>query len=197
MLSEIGKYNIAPMGNVFKLMFNDYEFYYKTPPKNPKGGVAIFIKSTIDPDNVRIRYDLVLTMDCDCTKCQVESIFLDLYLDEPYTVGCIYRHPNGNTEHFSEALQNSMSKIKHKGPVILSGDQNINLISYTNNHVKAYTDTLAELQLIPVTTIPTRITENTATCIDHFYIKPSKKLHNKTLKQESCSRTQVITFQSF
>ena len=181
MLTEIGKSNIPTMGNVFKLLFSDYELFFKTPPKNPKGGVAIFIKSTINHGNVTIRND-VLEMECGCSKCEVESLFFDIQIDEPYTIGCIYRHPNGNTQHFTDSLRKYIDKIKHKGPIILSGDINVSLTSYTNNHVKKYIDDLTELHLIPLTTIPTRITEDTATCIDHFYIKPSKKLHNKTLK---------------
>ena len=182
MLTEIGKNNIPSTLNVFRLIFSDYDSYYVTPPSNPKGGVAIFISARLKSKNLIIRNDLQLNMECGCSKCEVESLFIDFHLDEIYTIGCIYRHPNGDTLHFTDALRKSLDKIKHKGSLILSGDFNISLTTYTNNHVKRYIDDLAELNLIPVTTIPTRITESTATCIDHFYLRPSKKLHNKTLK---------------
>ena len=41
MLSEIGQKNIPMMKHVFK----DYEFEYRTPPNNPRGGVALFVRS--------------------------------------------------------------------------------------------------------------------------------------------------------
>ena len=182
MLTEIGQYNIPTMGNVFKLVFNDYNYYYQIPPSNPKGGVAILIKSTIDAAKIRLRNDLEIEMACECTNCQVESLFFEIQLDEVYTIGCIYRHPNGDTHHFSDALRSTITKIKHKGPIVLSGDINISLTSYESSQVKKYIDDLAEMQLIPVITLPTRINDNTATCIDHFYIRQSKKLHKKTLK---------------
>ena len=182
MLTEIGKYNISVMGHILKSVFPDHNFYYRTPPTNPRGGVAVLVKSIIGSKYLEIRPELDLMMECNCDKCQVESLFIDINMDERYTIGCIYRHPNGNCQHFSNALKHSINKIKHKGPIILSGDINIDLIKNSNKQVKDYIETLGELQLIPLTTIPTRITDETATCIDHFYVKPSKKICSKSMK---------------
>lgn len=174
-LSEIGKKNIPMM----RYIFNDYDFFYKTPDTNPRGGVAIFVKSSLG--NVHIRTDLELKTNCECDKCQVESLFVELDFDEKYIFGCIYRHPNGNTSHFCDSLRNSISKAQH-GPIIVCGDINIDFLKLYHPNVKKYLDTLVELQLIPLVTIPTRITDDTQTLIDHIYIRTTKKMAAKQIK---------------
>ena len=175
-LSEIGKKNIPMMKYVFK----DYTFLFRTPPNNPKGGVAALIKTSLG--NVNIRDDLELKSQCDCKECQIESIFFDINLVERHTVGCIYRHPNGNINHFSDALHESLRKINKGTPVVICGDLNIDLIKSWHPKIKQYLDGLFELQLIPLITLPTRIPDDTQTLIDHIYMRSSKRSIRKTIK---------------
>ena len=176
MLSEIGKYNIPMMNHILER----YEFKFEIPPKNPRGGAAIYVNPDIG--SIRSCDNFKIEMTCDCDKCQVESIFIEIDLDDTYTIGCIYRHPNGNISHFTDALKTSLAKVKTKNPIIISGDININLINHDHHLVRDYLDALIELQLIPLITLPTRITDTTATCIDHIYLRPSKKCYTKAIK---------------
>ena len=107
---------------------------------------------------------------------------MEIKLDEKYIVGCIYRHPNTNIDHFSSALTQSVCKIREQIPLILGGNLNTDLSRFSHPKIKAYLDTLVELGLLPVITLPIRVTDHTATLIDHIYIRPSKKLLNKLLK---------------
>ena len=174
-LSEIGRKNIPMMKHVFK----DYNFIFRIPDKNPRGGVGVFIRSSLD---FRIREDLELKTTCGCEKCQIESLFVELQFDEQYILGSIYRHPNGNVEHFSDCLRQTLCKVKQHIPVLICGDINIDLIKMRHIKVKEYIDTLMELQLLPLISIPTRITDDTQTLIDHIYIRTSKKMVSKFIK---------------
>ena len=176
MLSEIGRRNI-PM---IRYIFNDYNFEYRSPPVNNRGGVAIFVKKVLGP--ISVRDDLCISTECNCDKCEVESLFIDILLDERYVLGCVYRHPNGTIKHFSDSLKQTFSHIKTSTPVIICGDINIDFMKHELTLTKDYIDVLVELQLIPLVTIPTRITDNTCTAIDHIYIRPSKKNICKQVK---------------
>ena len=47
-----------------------------------------------------------IEMNCNCTGCLTESIFLNVHSkDFKHTVGCSYRHPNGNTSHYQLAFK--------------------------------------------------------------------------------------------
>ena len=65
LLSEIGQKNYQVASHVF----NDYNCFYQPPSTNPRGGVAVFIKSNIP--NVVIRNDLELKPECTCKKSKV------------------------------------------------------------------------------------------------------------------------------
>ena len=176
MLSEIGLKNV----HIARSVFNDYKCIFKTPSDNIRGGVAIFIISTFT--KYCICDDLDIVMNCNCKKCPVESLFIKLNVDEDYFLGCVYRHPNGNISHFTDALIQLNSKIPKSSPLITCGDFNIDLMKIWHTQIKSYTETLFELGLLPTITIPTRITEDTQTLIDHIYVRTSKKLNEKTIK---------------
>ena len=53
----------------------------------------------------------------------------------------------------------------------MAGDTNINLIDFDNNNVNDYLTTLLMYKFIPMITLPIRITDHSATCIDHIFVK--------------------------
>ena len=55
----------------------------------------------------------------------------------------------------------------------------INLIDSENPHVEHYTDTRLQNSFIPCITIPTRITDHSATIIEHILLKTTKN-HTQT-----------------
>jgi hypothetical protein len=86
-------------------------------------------------------------------------------------VGAIYRHPNQNLDIFTDALQTIFSKIcKLKCPCILAGDTNINLLKVESNApTEHYLNNLLLHNFMPLILLPTRITNKSATLIDHIY----------------------------
>ena len=76
-------------------------------------------------------------------------------------------------KQFNQTLENILCTIKTEfknvQDVILVGDYNIDLLKHTNhNETQNYLDTLLKNGLLPLLTMPTRITEKSFTLIDHI-----------------------------
>ena len=96
---------------------------------------------------------------------------------QTYIVGGVYRHPGGDVSHFSQALEKSLNMLDKEETCILAGDYNINLLNTSGSITREYLTTLLSQGFLPYITRPTRITEYTATLIDHFFVKiPTKSL---------------------
>ena len=148
------------------------------PTNNKYGGSAILVKNEII--DVTFRDDLKIKFGCDCTRCAVENTWIEVNLDGyKYIISSIYRHGNGKIAHFVSALENTLNKLDPKDIVILSGDFNINLLNIHHKDTSDYYTTLAAHNFLPYIISPTRITDTTATCIDHIFIKVPMK--QKTL----------------
>ena len=68
-------------------------------------------------------------------------------------------------------LTKVMEQIDPTKVYILAGDTNINIIDFDNNNVNDYLITLLMYKFIPMITLPTRITDHSATSIDHIFVK--------------------------
>ena len=102
----------------------------------------------------------------------VESLWLELSKhNSKYIVGGIYRHPNNNIGDFSSRFLNSVEHIsKSDTPCVGAGGLNIDLSKY-NHHQETtdYVNSLLVNNILPVLLMPTRITNKSATIIDHMY----------------------------
>lgn len=166
-LSEIGAKNMDLVVNALP----NHNFYYIIPDKNPRGGIGIYISKYIEKcstiDNIYIR------KTCQCIRCEFESLVVNFtYNDLNYTLLGAYRHPNGNREHFTYDLDNTLKLLDVNRSWILAGDINIDLIKYhIETPVLNYVTMLMSYKLLPLITYPTRITSYTATCIDHICVR--------------------------
>ena len=88
-----------------------------------------------------------------------------------FVIGGIYRHPGPPPSAFIEKLEKSLDTLKNENKtVILCGDINIDLLHPNKPATKQYTDALFSVNIIPCITLPTRITDHSATLIDHINI---------------------------
>ena len=166
LLSEIGKEGYRYLDYTFP----DYEYTYDIPNNNKYGGVAILIHKGIG--TVKIRTDLKFRKACECHECQFENEWVEILLNgESLIIGTIYRHPNGNTHHFVDQLNTTMSKLPRDKICIMAGDININLLHYDDSHVNEYITQLLSYGFLPRITLPTRITDSTQTLIDHIFVR--------------------------
>ena len=134
--------------------------------------------------------DFNIKKSCACTKCLIENKWLSFKIDNQKVIlGGIYRHPKGEIDHFNNALKNTISKINNDTLAIILGDFNIDLIKEYDPKVSCYLNNYFENNFIPCITLPTRITDHSATLIDHIFIKSPKKLI-----QNKCSSGNLITY---
>ena len=163
-------------------IFQNYKFYIDAPliGKGSKGGAGILV-NTNSFDNIEEILENDNMKHCNCTNCKIENKWLKLKSkNNTYIAGSIYRHPNGNTSHFIDSLEIQLNKIDKKSTCIIAGDINIDLIKQQNKNVNLYIETLLEHNFQPVICIPTRITDNSATIIDHINVRiPKHQIHNK------------------
>ena len=151
-------------------LLSDYDDFIDLPKNNRYGGVAILVKRGYG--DIIQREDLKITRTCDCDRCQMEDIWVEIKTgNENFILSAIYRHPNGNVEHFTNDLKESFSKLKIKHTCIMVGDINIDLMKHDNNMTLDYFTTLSSYNFMPYISTPTRITDSSATLIDHIFFK--------------------------
>ena len=93
---------------LLNISISNYNFFHKDSPTNA-GGVAIYVSK---------KHQFKLTQEFKLNLKGCEELWIKLinkYLTHDIIIGAIYRHPTSDTEEFSDALCNSVSKInKHK-----------------------------------------------------------------------------------
>ena len=177
-LTEVRETSIG----IINMVFTDYHVFLDNP-NTAKGGVALMVRqnkfNNITELGPNTGFDL--KNKCDCMQCKIENKWLRFNINgQTVVVGGIYRHPKGNIQHFNDALKNTISQIHDDTLAIILGDININLLSETNEKVQNYLNNFLEKSFIPCITLPTRITDYSATLIDHIFLKcPRKLLQNK------------------
>ena len=177
-LSETGNVIV----NEIEEVFDHYKFYYDAPSqkRGSKGGSGILINKESFDKIEEILIDDNLKGKCTCSNCIIENKWIKLSsLKDTYILGSIYRHPNGNITHFTESLNCVLDKIDKNATCIIAGDINIDLMKQTNSS-KLYLETLMAHNILPYICIPTRLTDNSATIIDHINVRlPKNKIHTK------------------
>ena len=180
-LTEIGRTNLG----IIDKEFPDHHIFIDHTT-TAKGGVALLLRKN--------KFDNITELDpiklsCNCSKCLIENKWLSFRVNkQDFILGGIYRHPNGDIGHFTEALNDTIKKIKDKTIAITLGDININLNNEGNENTTNYLNNYFEKSFIPCITVPTRITDHSATTIDHIFLKVPPKLI-----QSKCSSGNIIT----
>ena len=151
-ITETGTSKLGILKKLFDVFIN------KPPEGYKKGGIGVYIDKSC---TFSVREDLELRLNIP-----IENIWFDL--DNSFVIGVIYRHPNNDIETFTYHLEQTINIIKLENkPFVLCGDINIDLLNPDNNKTKTYIDTLLCNNIIPCISLPTRITDHSATIIDH------------------------------
>ena len=178
-LSETGNVKVEEIENIFQ----NYKLYVDLPKtgRGSKGGVGILVNKQSFNQIEELYDNNSLKQYCNCSNCLIENKWLKLISNnKTYILGSIYRHPNGNMKHFSEGLNEILSKVDKNTTCIVAGDINIDLLKQQNRNVDMYLETLMEHNLQPYICIPTRITEHSATVIDHINVRiPANQMFTK------------------
>ena len=128
------------------------------------GGVALLIREGLI---YRERKDL------GCFKEGViESVFVEVIREgnrKNEVIGTIYRAPGGDINEFNNELDQILSNIRGQNAYIM-GDFNIDLLkSDTHRLTNEFLQGLYAQGFYPLISLPTRITDNSATLIDNIW----------------------------
>ena len=160
-------YFICPKVNT--TLNNDHVLEFKThnDTLTARGGIGMFIKENLQ---YNIRDDLSIFI-----PNIFESIFAEIYINrKPILIGTIYRPhtpPKADIDIFMKTmqdLQNTLAKeIKES---YIMGDINIDLLKFPHHSkTNEYLENIFSQGHIPLITKPTRVTDHSATLIDHIY----------------------------
>lgn len=137
------------------------------------GGLGIYIKDGV-------KYVLRDDLACPQNKRHIfDSMFIEIPRNDDernIVIGLFYRPPNQDTvAEFTNYINNVTAALsKEKKDLVYLGDMNINLLNYaTDRRTADYLDTLLSHGLLPKITVPTRVTHEKGTLIDHIFLKTS------------------------
>ena len=143
------------------------------------GGLAIYVRNEI---SVNERRDLCIPQDkqslYDCLFVEVDS---NSQMNKNLIIGVMYRSPSQNTvKEFTSSINHLLNTIESENKdVILMGDANIDLLKYnTHDNTTEYLDMFLCNGMVPAITLPTRVTNTSATLIDHILIKNTMNYHS-------------------
>ena len=161
-LSEIWSYNI----DFYSHVLPDYNFYYDLPDSTKIGGVGVFISKNLDL-HLLPHYKIVSS-----NANKTENMWFEVTKNKKkYIMGGIYRHPNQSKKVFLHCMDELLAVVASRHlTCIIAGDINIDLTKCdVNSDTAEYIDMLISNNFMPLLVLPTRITCNTATLIDHIY----------------------------
>ena len=176
----------------------DYIFKGVNSPTD-YGGVGVYISKHI---NYKIRHDLSLQFKgCEDIWVSIDtsssndkrSIFSKNHL----ILGVIYRHPvTSNYDDFCNKLCEKLHVINEsKSNFVIVGDANVDILKYNiANNVTKYINTLNSYGAKPFINIPTRVTDRSATCLDHVYSNfENEKLDNFVISSDGSDHYTTLT----
>ena len=126
-----------------------------------KGGVGVYFKEVYKPKRITVRFE----------ELQPEILFTEVEINKnKIAIGTIYKSPRSSYGVYAE-IQEILAFITTKyNHVILLGDFNIDLLKNDRPSEFFRNVILQPLSLHQVIREPTRITETTATNIDHIFV---------------------------
>ena len=159
-LSET-KLNSNHMNSIFEV--KNYQMFRKDrviSDDRPEhgGGLIVYVKDGI---NCKRRYDL----ECE----RIECVWLEIFPTncKSFLIGNIYRHPN-ETVNWNEGLDNYLDKVLEcEKEMYLMGDFNRDLMQ--TNIKQSWVEYMESFGLHQIVNMPTRVTDQSATLIDHIY----------------------------
>ena len=128
------------------------------------GGLAIYIRSL--HSNLKQRTDLSYKFD------YLESLFVEVPQgSKNVIIGVVYRRPGTPTESFLNKMSDILNVISNENKICyLMGDFNLDLLKHNSSQpVFDFATMMTSQNFFPSINIPTRVTDKSATIIDHVW----------------------------
>lgn len=102
----------------------------------------------------------------------METVTVELEMERRSNiiVTCIYRKPGRLTEKCIDVVEDLLSRAKGNKTFCLCGDYNIDFLKETNHMASDFLELLLGNGLYPLISKPSRITDTSATFIDHIFM---------------------------
>ena len=104
----------------------------------------------------------------------MESLFIEVdnnvfQTSSSIIIGIVYRMPDSSIDIFNDRMTDIMNKVNKENKLFyMLGDLNIDLLRYEEHRLtSSFVDILYSNNVFPLITKPTRVTQTTATLIDH------------------------------
>ena len=171
-LSEIWRF---PDTTSFKLEgFSPMKHKLRPENDDVKGGVGIFVRENF---TFHERSDISVFIPHVC-----ETIFIEIEMPNTknIVIGSLYRPntaPKADMDIFMSSLSDIVDIINQENKeIILLGDFNIDLLKFEKHEkTNCFLNDIISQGLFPIITKPTRITEHSATLIDHIHTNITSK----------------------
>ena len=129
-------------------------------------------------------YNARVIDDCSLMQLDIESLTIFCKISStPYVICSIYRLPAGVMAVFLRELNNILLKLttRHKPTkCFIVGDFNINLLrTASGSSPLNYVTTMFSYGYIPLIERPTRVTDHSATLIDHIWMNDCSVVRNR------------------
>lgn len=114
----------------------------------------------------------------ECCSVQIRSS-QSLKNNRSLKIIAIYRPPSGSVEMFNECITNTFFEHSNGREMLICGDLNLDLLSPDNDGHDTFAN-LYSFNFFPLISLPTRVTENSSSCLDQFWY------NSFNVKQSGC-----------
>jgi hypothetical protein len=107
----------------------------------------------------------------------------------------VYRSPNSNMDNFINGLESYYNANDNTKTNIFIGDVNCNILNETEAQVSRYLDTMYSYGFVAGINEPTRVTNQTSSCLDHMFFRHFNTSNIKTaiLKTEITDHFAILS----
>jgi len=151
-----------------------YRLDFVTRNDRRGGGVGIYVRDTIV-------YSLIKH-----SNFEIENIFIKFHAhNKKCIVGCIYRPPNSDFDHFIENISKFLKNISiKKANAFILGDFNVDFNESSPKQIQLL-NIFSELCLNQVINEPTRVTDKSSTTIDLIFTNTQHQTYNSLVIKEN------------
>ena len=137
-----------------------YKFFHADSVSNA-GGVGMYVSEDF-------QFSCENSFGFSNNGCENMWININTKLAQNFLVGVVYRHPNANIKDFIDHFNDTLQKINEKNiNCVILGDFNINILQHRNESAASYINMLNSNGFFSLLNKPTRITDSSASLIDH------------------------------
>lgn len=153
------------------------------------GGVAIYVSD---------KYESLLLYQFTILDTCIETVGIETIISgRKHLFVCVYRPPSGDLKKFLDAMSNLLTTALENNfkCIYIFGDFNINLLKHRGKFVEEFINLMFSFSLFPIITKPTRITDTTASLIDHTWTSQIEdNIHNYIIETDITDHFPTISY---